>query len=594
MARRVYREETVRSVLDALAAGGSIADVASATGVPESTVRRWRAEMVAAATPTLIEAVGRVLEAIVGRQRPGRSSGPAGVRGANGGTSEGGDAVSGAHFAEQDLDRSAIALPLLDAMHAERQKRALPAHVLRDGDQFSVMIDLNQQFAEGRERARARVQEIIESVVAAMPGSEEHAPHPALPERLWNAARNYIFAWLTARQIQEVVRQDSADGWEQRAIFRIWPNHPVETLLDRSVRTIKGDAAVNAFGADGAGITWAVIDSGVRDDHPHFATHGNLQLPTGVTHQDFTDAEVASPLTDEHGHGTHVAGIIAGCWPEAEQAFGAPRALTWRRDEGNRRVASGVEVKGIRGVAPATTIVSYKVVDAHGRSDASRVIAALDHIASVNDDGPMLRIHGVNLSLGYPFDPEWYACGHSLLCVAVNRLVKSGVVVVCAAGNSGYGVLEADDGGARRQGLLMSIHDPGNAEFALTVGSTHRDEPHRYGASYFSSKGPTGDGRAKPDLVAPGEKIRSANAQFDQAAAEGSEGQFPYIEKSGTSAAAPHVSGAIAAFLSVRREFIGRSEFVKELFMRTATDLQRDRHLQGAGLVDLTRALHAV
>ncbi|MCU0634890.1 MAG: S8 family serine peptidase [Gemmatimonadaceae bacterium] len=594
MARRVYREETVRSVLDALAAGGSIADVASATGVPESTVRRWRAEMVAAATPTLIEAVGRVLEAIVGRQRPGRSSGPAGVRGANGGTSEGGDAVSGAHFAEQDLDRSAIALPLLDAMHAERQKRALPAHVLRDGDQFSVMIDLNQQFAEGRERARARVQEIIESVVAAMPGSEEHAPHPALPERLWNAARNYIFAWLTARQIQEVVRQDSADGWEQRAIFRIWPNHPVETLLDRSVRTIKGDAAVNAFGADGAGITWAVIDSGVRDDHPHFATHGNLQLPTGVTHQDFTDAEVASPLTDEHGHGTHVAGIISGCWPEAEQAFGAPRALTWRRDEGNRRVASGVEVKGIRGVAPATTIVSYKVVDAHGRSDASRVIAALDHIASVNDDGPMLRIHGVNLSLGYPFDPEWYACGHSLLCVAVNRLVKSGVVVVCAAGNSGYGVLEADDGGARRQGLLMSIHDPGNAEFALTVGSTHRDEPHRYGASYFSSKGPTGDGRAKPDLVAPGEKIRSANAQFDQAAAEGSEGQFPYIEKSGTSAAAPHVSGAIAAFLSVRREFIGRSEFVKELFMRTATDLQRDRHLQGAGLVDLTRALHAV
>jgi subtilisin family serine protease len=245
-------------------------------------------------------------------------------------------------------------------------------------------------------------------------------------------------------------------------------------------------------------------------------------------------------------------------------------------------------------VAPRATLVSYKVVDGGGRSDASRVIAALDHIARINEGGAMLRIHGVNLSIGYPFDPEWYACGESLLCQAVNRLVRSGVVVVCAAGNSGYGVLEAEQGGLRRQGLAMSIHDPANAELALTVGSTHREEPHRYGASYFSSKGPTGDGRAKPDLVAPGEKVLSANAQWDAAAVGEDANRFPYIEKSGTSAAAPHVSGAIAAFLSVRREFIGRADFVKALFMRTATDLERDRYLQGAGLLDLTRAIHAV
>ena len=55
----------------------------------------------------------------------------------------------------------------------------------------------------------------------------------------------------------------------------------------------------------------------------------------------------------------------------------------------------------------------------------------------------------------------------------------------------------------------LTINDPGNAELAITVGSTHRDMPHIYGVSYFSSKGPTGDGRIKPDLVAPGEKIIS-------------------------------------------------------------------------------------
>src|SRR4030095_2408973 len=61
-------------------------------------------------------------------------------------------------------------------------------------------------------------------------------------------------------------------------------------------------------------------------------------------------------------------------------------------------------------------------------------------------------------------------------------------------------------------GLTMTINDPGNAALAITVGATHRDMPHTYGVSYFSSKGPTGDGRLKPDLVAPGERIPSAAA----------------------------------------------------------------------------------
>ena len=143
----------------------------------------------------------------------------------------------------------------------------------------------------------------------------------------------------------------------------------------------------------------------------------------------------------------------------------------------------------------------------------------------------------------------------------------------------------------------MTINDPGNAERAITVGSTHRDAPHAYGVSYFSSKGPTGDGRRKPDLVAPGERITSCAA--GRAARGGAGGDGPddtavYVEDSGTSMAAPHVSGAIAALLSVRREFIGCPEEVKRIVVESATSLGRTAEFQGAGLLDLMRALQSV
>ena len=95
------------------------------------------------------------------------------------------------------------------------------------------------------------------------------------------------------------------------------------------------------------------------------------------------------------------------------------------------------------------------------------------------------------------------------------------------------------------------------------------------------------------DVVAPGEKILSAatgKLLIDRA--EGK--QCEYVEDSGTSMAAPHVSGVIAAFLSVRREFIGEPERVKEIFLGAATDLKRERSFQGAGLIDLMRAIQSV
>jgi subtilisin family serine protease len=141
--------------------------------------------------------------------------------------------------------------------------------------------------------------------------------------------------------------------------------------------------------------------------------------------------------------------------------------------------------------------------------------------------------------------------------------------------------------------MQVTINDPGNADLAITVGSTHREMPHVYGVSYFSSKGPTGDGRMKPDVVAPGEKILSAaTGKLLMDRAEGK--QCEYVEDSGTSMAAPHVSGVIAAFLSVRREFIGEPERVKEIFLGAATDLKRERSFQGAGLIDLMRAIQSV
>jgi serine protease AprX len=235
-----------------------------------------------------------------------------------------------------------------------------------------------------------------------------------------------------------------------------------------------------------------------------------------------------------------------------------------------------------------------------GQGKVSWVLLAFDKVQEWNQHGKRILIHGVNMSLGYDFDPRWFACGQSPICVEVNRLVKSGVSVVVSAGNAGYSsfVTAAQKAVARYSDV--SITDPGNADLAITVGSTHREMPHMYGVSYFSSRGPTGDGRMKPDIVAPGERIISCAAGLE-AAKYGTEqdansGEVPvlYCEQTGTSMAAPHLSGAIAAFLSVRREFIGEPEQVKQIFLENAIDLRRERKFQGAGLLDLMKALQAV
>jgi subtilisin family serine protease len=164
-----------------------------------------------------------------------------------------------------------------------------------------------------------------------------------------------------------------------------------------------------------------------------------------------------------------------------------------------------------------------------------------------------------------------------------------GVLVCVAAGNEGVLTVQIfGPGGARRKQVNadLSIGDPANLEEAIAVGSVNKDYPHLYGVSYFSSRGPTADGRVKPDVVAPGEQILSCNYRFDE-----DDPTSHYIPMSGTSMACPHVSGILAGYLSARGEFIGRPDEVKRYLLEHAINLKRDRHHQGSGMPNLVEML---
>ncbi|MGH9003400.1 MAG: S8 family peptidase, partial [Acidimicrobiia bacterium] len=487
-------------------------------------------------------------------------------------------------------------------------QRAIVADALIDPDErerigfqrdpeaaMPVVVELNLRHREGLPGAQ---RQFLARYSASLPGEPE-------PEQVGDT---YFRCQLNQTQLLRLVEgdQDQADPTE-RAIYRVWPDFPVHPLIDGSCAAVKADAARRSYAAGGRGITWAVLDSGIDASHRHFRRYQTLEGDVAELHCDFTqpgDPKPGDALVDGFGHGTHVAGIIAGCLPE-RLPKGGLRVVERVYDPANPKIPSVQERQVtppelLAGMARECKLVSLKILDGDGRGSSMNVVRALEYVRrDVNGYGKLLRIHGVNLSVGYEFDPKWFACGQSPICAEVDRLVRSGVVVVVAAGNTGYGSLSALQR-QTRVGLTMTINDPGNAQLAITVGATHRDMPHIYGVSYFSSKGPTGDGRLKPDLVAPGERITSCAA--GQALASAFPGQQPpepdktavYVEDSGTSMAAPHVSGAVANFLSIRREFIGRPERVKHIFTSTATDLGRVRDFQGHGLVDAMRAIQSV
>lgn len=394
-------------------------------------------------------------------------------------------------------------------------------------------------------------------------------------------------------------------------------------LIARSRSTVKADAAVQLFNVNCRDITWAVVDCGIDATHPAFLSRETLfsrvlatydfsyfrellrdaakspaergtppphlrklydQLGAGgelsalardlrtslisgreldwrlllpfitVNH---TPAEYRPPLLE---HGTHVAGIIGADCPNTDGAGGASAA---------------------RGMCPEIRIFDFRVLNDDGEGDEFNVMAALQFIRYLNAHQDVPVIHGVNLSLSIPHDVSNYACGRTPICQECERLVNAGVVVVAAAGNEGY--IEFMTGrGPRENYHAVSITDPGNAEGVITVGATHRFQPHNYGVSYFSSRGPTGDGRAKPDLVAPGEKITSTVPGGG------------YKPLDGTSMAAPHVSGAAALLMARHRELVGQPGRIKEILRATATDLGREPYYQGSGMLDVLRALSSI
>jgi subtilisin family serine protease len=545
-----------------------------------------------------------------------------------------------------------------------------------DGDRGPYVIELNLQHIEGLSGALAALVARLETL------NGDNVPPPP-PQHI---SKTYVKCLLTVDEWQRLLVRDgheaerdardeaerltreladahassppasppvrlSIDEMRYRAIYKLWPDFPVHSQVYRSVATIKADAALRSFGAAGAGIVWAVIDSGIDGGHPHFDLESGhtllspevrdlhrcfvdtasivsgtdvpflaeapddpdslaASIPGQQTPQDLVERRKALiaehralALTDDFGHGTHVAGIIAGrAHPRREiRRLERVERVNQRGEleRGQFQFTGTLQPEEVRGIAPSCRLVSLRVLDGNGEGRSSDVIRALDYVREkLNDNPKLLRVHGVNLSVGYEFDAEMFACGQSPICAEVNRLVQSGVAVVAAAGNTGFGTVAASVR-PTKVGLSNTINDPGNAEMAITVGATHRDSPYTYGVSYFSSKGPTGDGRLKPDLVAPGERITSCGAgkrlqKATASAGQSSDGAAYYMEDSGTSMAAPHVSGAIAAFLSIRREFIGKPLEVKRIFLSTASPLGRERYFEGHGLLDLIRAIQSV
>ena len=315
------------------------------------------------------------------------------------------------------------------------------------------------------------------------------------------------------------------------------------TVASNFARSSQATAAW-AAGNYGKGVGVAVLDTGVSP-MPDFA--GRLvQGP---------DLSGEGTVVDSYGHGTVMAGAIAGSGADSIGRVGG--AFT--------------------GVAPGAHVVAVKTAGRNGVVDVSTMLQAMHWVLAYKDQ---FNIRVLNLSWGVPstqgvtLDPINYA---------VERLWDAGIVVVVSAGNSGPSA-----------GTILK---PGDDPVAITVGAFDDKgdgDPSNDNIPGWSSRGPTAQGRAKPDLVTPGRTIvtaRSFGSHVEQT--------YPkawvspsYIKGSGTSQAAAVASGLVALLLAARPELT--PDNVKELLMKTASPLAGvDRYQQGAGRVQLAAALAA-
>lgn len=329
-------------------------------------------------------------------------------------------------------------------------------------------------------------------------------------------------------------------------------DRPVTGTFDGIASGVSAGAATvrRHLGLDGKGIGVAIIDSGVVN------WHDDLGDGTVVHFVDFVN-DLLLPY-DDFGHGTHVAGIIAGSG----------------YDSGGER----------RGVAPGAHLVVLKVLDGSGNGHISNVIAAIDYAI---EHRARLNIRVINLSVAagvhesYRTDP---------LAQAAKRAVDAGIVVITAAGNLGRSAQ-----GTAQPG---SITSPGNAPWVLTVGASDDHGTAARGddtLAPFSSRGPTHiDGFMKPDIVAPGVGIESLADPNSTLYAINPEARLPgtvqtatmpYLRLTGTSMAAPVVAGTVALMLEANPDLT--PNLVKAILQYTAERRPRyDVSAQGAGFLN--------
>lgn len=339
---------------------------------------------------------------------------------------------------------------------------------------------------------------------------------------------------VAAEAAPEAIRRVLQD----HRIRRLRLDRPVRALLDVAAPTIRAPA-VWAMGPRGRGVTVAVLDTGIYP-HPDFT----LPVNRLVAFHDVVSGR-AEPF-DPDGHGTHVAGIIAG----------------------NGRLSGGRYV----GCAPEAGLVGVRVLDDQGAGRLSQVLAGLDWVV---DHQESLGIRVVNLSLGaLAVDPP----DEDPLVQAVEAAWRSGLVVCVAAGNSG-----PEPG---------SIDTPGTAPSAITVGAVDdHGTPQRSddAVAGFSGRGPALGSARKPDLVAPGVHITAAAAPGSRLAREKGSLYPGYVTMSGTSMAAPMVAGVAALLLSARPDLT--PDQIKEVLLGGCSSVGAVIDAEGRGLVDAAASL---
>ena len=402
---------------------------------------------------------------------------------------------------------------------------------------------------------------------------------------------------------------------EQGTIWQISLNRTAIPALQRSIPAVKGDAARTLFKVNCENIRWAVLDSGIDGGHPAFRSYPAKGKKTAqsriIEAYDFRNIREIVNLDNANiqDRPGRLKDLLADRKLDKKRAIknlqqlaedaGNDRPILWelvkdfiKIDPTSEPTGShGTHVAGIigasgkngeaDGMCPDIKLLDFRVLSKTLEDTEFAIIAALQFIRYLNERSGYIAVHGANLSLSISHDVRNFACGRTPICNECERLVNNGVVVVAAAGNRGYQSFETHEG-AFESYAAFSITDPGNADGVLTVGATHRYRPHTYGVSFFSSRGPTGDGRLKPDIVAPGERIRSCMP--------GSE----WGELDGTSMAAPHVSGAAAMLLARYSELIGQPREIKRILCETATDLGREHSFQGNGMLDVLRAFQKI